>query len=576
MIPRCLLGAPASIALLAALLGSLAGCDRAPSPAAPPSAVPPANGSSTAQDPPATPWFAERAAPAGIDFVHSYGRERRYWIPETVSGGVALLDHDGDGDLDIYLVQGGDLVGGDELPGNRLYRNDGGLRFVDVTEAAGVGDRGYGVGCACADYDRDGDTDIYVTNVGPNVLYRNDGDGTFTDVTAAAGVGDPSFGSSAAFGDLDGDLYPELYIANYVRWSSDTELVCQSGAGGQDYCAPNNYKAPAMDTLYRNRGDGTFEDISAESGCRAIFGNGLGVVFGDLDGDGAKDIYVANDGNPNQLWRQVSPLRFADIAVTAGCAVDMNGLAEAGMGVTALDVDEDGDLDIMLTHLRGETNTYYRNEAGSFIDATVQAGLAGPSRDFTGFGVGFADFDHDGSLDLYVGNGRVARTSVTHAEDPYAEPNQLYAGLGGARFREVQPRGGTEKLLAHATRGIAFGDLDEDGDIDVVAQNSGAAPYLLENIAPKRGGSIQFTVLDREGREALDVPVTVSAGGRTISRIARRADGYCASNDPRVHVGLGSAPRAERVVVTWPGGVREEFGPFESGSRPVLRQGAGD
>ena len=569
------------------LLLGLLGCDsgtKSPPPSGGNANGNPKGAATTGAPAEAKPWFVDRAAEAGFDFTHSFGDERRFQLPETVTGGVALFDFDGDGDLGIYCVQGGDLLanasGAPKERGNRLYRNDREFRFVDVTSEAGVGDRGYGIGAAVGDFDRDGDPDLYVTNVGANVLYRNDGDGTFTDVTEAAGVGDASFGSSATFGDLDGDGAPELFIANYIRWSPETEIECESGAGRRDYCAPKNYQAPAPDTLYRNRGDGTFEDVSQSSGCRSIFGNGLGVVFADLDGDGRRDIYVANDGNPNQLWRQVSPLRFEDVAPGQGAAVDMNGVAEAGMGISVLDLDDDGDLDLFLTHLRGETNTFYRNDGLSFTDATVLTGLAGASRDFTGFGVVFGDFDHDGRSDLYVGNGRVMGSGSRYTDDIYAEPNQLFRGVGPSQFSEVQPRGGTDPLLAHCSRGVASGDLDDDGDLDLVVINSGGRAYLLENVAPKLGGSLTVTLRDAQGREVLGALLKITldhgtAPPRTMIRLADRGGSFASSHDPRVHIGLGSAKVVSEVIVTWPDGVREQFGPFASGGRPTVRYGTG-
>ncbi len=574
---------PLRFTCLTLLAIGLWGCDSGENTS---SATPPAKSLGTA--PPgqsASPWFVDRAALAGLDFQHIFGNERRFHLPETISGGIALLDIEGDGDLDIYCVQGGDLVDNVTGAGNRLFRNDGEFRFVDVTQASGVGDKGYGIGVAVGDIDRDGDPDLYVTNIGANVLYRNEGDGTFTDVTREAGVGDEAFGSSAAFADLDGDRFPELIVANYVNWRVGTEIDCTNGAGERDYCSPRNYRAPAADTVFRNRGDGTFENISEPSGCRSVFGNGLGVAVADFDRDGLPDLYIANDGNANQLWHQDSPLRFSDIAVSTGSAVDMNGAAEAGMGVTACDLDDDGDLDLLLTHLRGETHTFYRNDGNSFTDATVLSGLSAPSRDFTGFGIALGDFDHDGRLDLYVGNGRVMRASHSYGEDPYAEPNQLFRGVGPAQFEEVHPRGGTATLLAHTSRAVACGDLDNDGDLDLVVMNSGEPPYLLENIAPKAGGAITVTLEDAAGLDAEGAIVIAtlehgtlgpeSASPRPITRLAGRGGSYAASHDPRIHLGLGSAREVASLEVRWPGGRVEQFGPLAVGSRVTLREGSG-
>ncbi|WP_456428809.1 CRTAC1 family protein [Rhodocaloribacter sp.] len=521
------------------------------------------------------PWFEEVAAEAGIDFTHVRALRTRLWFPEIMSGGAGWIDYDGDGDLDLYLVQGGALdPGAPEHPGNRLFRNDDGT-FTDVTDEAGVGDGGYGMGCAVGDYDGDGDLDLYVTNVGPNVLYRNDGDGTFTDVTDEAGVGHPGWGTSAAFLDYDGDDRLDLYVVNYVDWSPRQEIACFAGGNERDYCQPANYQAPATDVLYHNEGDGSFEDVTRDAGIARARGNGLGVTTGDFDGDGRLELYVTNDGNPKQLWINRGDGSFEDRALVAGSAVNRQGMAEAGMGVAAVDIDHDGDLDLFMTHLRDETNTFYLNNGGVFEDATIRTGLAAPSIRYTGFGVGFADFDLDGFLDLYVANGRVGKTLAPLGDDPYGEPNQLFRGKGNGRFEEMSPPGGTARTFIETSRAAAFGDYDDDGDVDIAVVNNGGRVRLLRNRAGDGGRWAAFHVLDASGRDAVGAMVRLTAGGRTQWRAVATAYSYQASNDPRVHFGLAGVDRIEEVLVIWPGGERESFGPFVAGKVDTLRKGHG-
>lgn len=523
------------------------------------------------------PWFEEVAHEVGIDFVLHSGHRSRYWFPEIIMGGVGLCDFDGDGSLDLYFVQGRPLDSdATQQPTNKLYRNRGDGTFEDVTESAGAGDTGYGAGCACGDYDNDGDVDLYVTNVGPNVLYRNDGGMKFTDVSKKAGVDDASWGSSSAFVDYDGDGDLDLMVVNYINWSRGRELNCVSEGGMSDYCNPNNYNAPAPDVLYRNNGDGTFTDVTAQAGLNQAFGNGLGVACGDFNGDGRMDIYVANDGMRNQLWMNQGAGRFSDEALLSGCAVNAHGMPEAGMGVTCVDIEGDGDLDLFLSHLRNESNTFYLNVNGMFEDTTASMGLAASSFTYTGFGLGFADFDHDGVLDLYIANGRVMlHYPRLNPADPYAQPNQLMRGLAGERFEEVTPQGGTAKLGVHTSRAAALGDIDNDGDIDVVVANKDAAPYVLRNTIGGRGQWVMFRLLFSHGSDALGAMVRVTAGGVSHWRTVQPHYGYCSSSDPRVHCGLGQTSTVDSVSVRWPSGKEEAFGPFPAGKLHVLVEGRG-
>ena len=518
------------------------------------------------------PWFIEVSEQLGIQFQHVRAAEQRYWLPEIMSGGAAWLDYDDDGDLDLYLVQGGDLREETGLA-NRLYRNDGTAGFVDVTDQAGVGDQGYGMGCAVGDYDGDGDVDLYVTNVGPDVLYRNEADGTFSERTAEAGVGDPGWGTSAAFLDYDRDGRLDLFVTRYVNWSDQRELECYSGGRRRDYCLPN-YQSPATDILYHNDGDGSFSDVTAASGLAQSKGSGLGVASADFDGDGWIDIYVANDGDPNQLWINGGDGSFRDQALLSGNAVNRHGMAEAGMGVAVGDVGDDGDFDLLITHLRNQSNTLYVNQDGYFDDLTAVSGLSAPSLAYTGFGAGFADFDLDGELDLYVANGRVVLgESDSQETDSFAESNLLFRGIGGGRFQEARPRGGVEPEVPDTSRAAAFANYDNDGDIDVLVVNNQGKARLLSNLSSARQGNwIGFSLEDEIGNEAPGALVRVTAGDRNWWRLSHRAYSYLASNDPRIHVGLGEAPEVDEVEVRWPDGTVESYGRFPAGRIHRLRK----
>ena len=525
-------------------------------------------------------WFEEVANKVGLVFSVVPFRVQRFYMPEEMPGGVALFDYDLDGDLDVYLGQGGDI---DDTPkpdiGNRLFRNRGDGTFEDVTDEAGVGDPKYAMACACGDYDSDGDIDLFVSNLGSNVMYRNNGDGTFTDVTEPAGMSTDAWGESAVFLDYDGDGDLDLFVANYLNWSPDRELECRGPGDRRDYCAPGSYQAPAPDTLYRNNGDGTFTDVSETAGLRAAFGYGLGVAAGDFDSDGLIDIYVANDQTANQLWLNTGNGTFRDAALLSGCALSGMGKAEASMGVMAIDFENDGDSDLFLSHLRNETNTFYLNGAGMFDDRTSQLGLGTPSMAFTGFGLGFADFDHDGVLDLYVANGRVKLDDpAPDPSRPYAEPNQLFRGHAsttGVRVEESLPRGGTNTLLVEMSRAAAFGDLVNDGDVDIVISNIAGPLQILRNIAGSRGHWIMFRVLNTRNMNSMGASVRIKAGGQTQWRTVQRAYSYCASNDPRIHFGLGDAETVEDVLVRWPNGDEETFGAHRAGKIHTLSQGGG-
>lgn len=548
---------------LVCLLLAAGACGATPEGPAP-SAAPGADGSA---------WFEDVATSRGLSFVHRSGHRTRFLLPEIMGGGTALFDMDGDGDLDLLLVQSGDMAAPAGTPaGHRLYENTGDGTFTDVSDSHGLAAiGGYGMGVATADYDNDGDVDVYITGYGSAVLLQNDGRGRFTDVTRAAGVAAPGWTTSATFTDIDADGHLDLFVVRYLDWAPDRERECFSLTGQVDYCAPRNYDAPTTDLLYRNNGNGTFTDISRAAGLGAAVGNGLGVIADDVNGDGRVDLFVANDATPNHLWMNAGGLRFQETALTMGVAIDQDGAPKAGMGVHAADVDDDGDNDIVVMNLDTESDSFFRNEGRFFVDATTSVGLRVASRRFTRFGVALLDFDNDGRLDLYEANGRVGLQSETFAPDPYAEPNLLFRGVPGGRFEEVRPRGGTTTPHIATSRAAAFGDVDDDGGIDIVVANRDGGPHLLRNVVPTRGRWLLMRVVER-GRDALGASLRVTAGGRTIRRDVRTGYSYLAANDPRVHVGLGDVRQVEAVDVTWADGATERFGPFEAGRVVTLER----
>jgi hypothetical protein len=521
-------------------------------------------------------WFEDVAEHAGLKFVYHSGHRDRYLLPEIMGGGVALLDIDGDGYLDVYFVQGESVLDPAVADSTaRLFRNRRNGTFEDVTIGSGADVRGYGMGIAAGDFDNDGATDLYVTRMGSNVLLRNDGRGHFTDVTDRAHVANSGWSTGAAFLDYDGDGFLDLFVVHYVNWSPHLEMSCYNASGGADYCSPRKYNAPAAATLYHNNGDGTFSDVSVNAGVTSAVGNGLGIVLGDFNGDGRIDVFVANDSTPNHLWLNQGSGRFQNVALEAGCAVDYDGRAKAGMGTHAMDVSGTGRLDLLVVNLEGEADSFFRNQGEFFVDDTAAVGLRATSRPFTRFGAAMLDFDNDGRLDLFEANGRIARQSELFSEDPYAEPNLLFHGTIDGKFEEVLPRGGTAQLSVGAGRGSAFGDLDNDGGIDIVIADRDGPARLLHNVVANRGHWIMFRVIDQHGRDAVGATISATAGGRTVRRDVQTAYSYLSSNDPRVHVGLGTATVVSNVMVRWPDGRSESFGTFAADQIRTLRQGAG-
>jgi hypothetical protein len=550
--------------LVAVLLGlGLCGCDR---PAPPPPAAPVTTAVSTpissAPKTIAEPWFTRMEASSGLDFRHASGQSGRFWFPEIETGGVGLIDYDRDGRLDVFCVDGGSLEPGrPHPPKHRLYRNLGEWKFADVTVAAGLAcPDGYGMGCAVGDYDGDGYSDLYVTQLGSNRLYRNQGNGTFADVTAKAGVAVNSWSTSAAFVDYDGDGHLDLLVANYVRWSPATEQECFSSGGRRDYCGPKSFSAPLPPSLFHNQGNGTFADVTEAAGLTRTYGNGLGVATGDFDHDGRIDLFVANDAMANQLWLNQGGGKFVDDALLRGCGFNAVGVPRAGMGVVAVDLLQRGWLDLFVTHLVGEGHGLFLNRNGQFTDFISPDGPMAGSLPYTGFGVAFADFDLDGELDVYVGNGRVRLEARARAEsDPYAEPNSLLRGRGAGRFEAVNPPGGVLPEILGTSRGVAAGDLDGDGAPDLVVIERDGPVTLLRNRMGQGRHWVQFELRDRAGREVRNAVLRLEGGGKTQWRQHQPNEGYCSSQDPRTHFGLGNRVEPVRLQVRWPDGKAEEF-----------------
>ena len=569
-------GAATSIQAFLVLALLLGGCSKSASPLSPANDAKPAPAAKTSE-----PWFAEVSAQADVSFAMQTGhRPGRYLMPEIKGGGVGVLDYDGDGLLDIFCVQAGSLYPDvANRPTHKLFHNLGNWRFEDVTEAAGVAGNGsFGMGCACGDYNGDGRVDLYETALGTNALYRNNRNGTFTDVTREAGVGGGGkWGTSAAFFDYDLDGHLDLVVANYIGWSREIEVECYSQGGQPDYCSPLNYNAPSMVTLYHNRGDGTFENVTLAAGLDKAYGYGLGVICADFNQDGLPDIFVANDATPNQLWINQGNGAFKDEALIRGCAVNGMGMSEAGMGIAVADLFGRGVFDLFVTHLTGEANRLFHNTGnGYFEDMVTPKGPGVTSWPYTSFGVGFFDFDNDGILDLYVANGRVKRGMTDlDPKDPYAEPSNLLRGSGGAEFEEIFPQGGTDPPLLAAGRGAAFGDLDNDGGIDIVVVNRDSPTHVLRNLVGHRGRWIKFKVLNRAGTDAIGAMARLEAGDKRYWQQVQPNQSYCSNNDPRIHFGLGKVERVDRIVIRWPRGGEETFGPFEVNRIYQLPEGTG-
>jgi hypothetical protein len=587
---------PVRLAALLMGLLLLAGCGDRPVP-------PPTAASSSSGGNPDSEWFTDRAKESGLDFVHVNGMSGRFYLAEILAPGVALFDYDNDGDLDVYLVQGHTLELTNlptsqvtNLPTNqftnsvlrgRLYRNDlkvgaegRTLRFTDVTEASGIDARGYGMGVAAGDVNNDGCVDLYLTNFGPAQMFRNNCDGTFTDVSDQSGTDHSGWSVSAAFLDFDRDGWLDLYVGNYLRYTIEGDTVCFSASGARNYCTPKTYE-PLPDRLYRNRRDGTFADVSARAGIAREFGPALGIATADFDGDGWIDIYVANDGQENQLWINRRNDTFANTALLSGAALTADGKAEASMGVDAGDFDNDGDEDLFMTELTGEgANLYVNDGTGTFEDRSVSSGLGAATLPYTGFGAALIDVDNDGRLDILTVNGAVQTIqALAQAHDPFPlhQRKQLLQNIGGGKFEDVTARAGAVFQLSEVSRGAAFGDVDNDGDVDVmVGNNNGPTRLLINNVGSRAHWiGLRLTGGDRvEGRDMLGARVEILRKGVPALMRRARADGsYASANDPRVLAGLGNSTERPTVRVRWPSGREEEWTDVPIDRYTTLKEG---
>ncbi len=526
------------------------------------------------------PRFADVTKEAGIDFVHVNGANGRKYVIETVGPGGGFLDYDSDGDLDIYLINGAEVRGTQlpEKPTNRLYRNEGNGRFADVTAATGTGDTGYGMGCAAADIDNDGDLDFYVTNFGTNVLYRNDGPwpgGRFADISARAGVDDERWGSSCAFADVDRDGYVDLYVANYHDFSYANHRTCSEGGSGIElYCGPEAFNG-VRDVLYRNNGDGTFANITETTGLLNAEGKELGVVFGDVDLDGDPDLYLANDKTANFLFVNDGQGRFEEVGLLAGAAYNEDGDVEAGMGVDMGDFNGDKWPDLFVTNFQWETNTLYHNLGdGTFADETFIRGLGKASIPFLSWGTRFVDFDNDGDRDIFIANGHLESEVESYENTTFAQRNQLFLSDGQGRFEEFKKVEGTALAIRKVSRGTAFGDYDNDGDMDILVANCADATTLMRNDGGNQNNWLRVRLRGtRSNGAAIGARVELVSGALELVDEVRSGAGYLSQSDLRLFFGLGARQQVDRLKVFWPSGLVEEVEGISANQEIILIEG---
>jgi enediyne biosynthesis protein E4 len=502
--------------------------------------------------------FTDISGSAGLHFRHINGASPEKHLAETMGSGGLFFDFDNDGWIDIFLVDGGSLADPAlaRQARHRLFRNRGNGTFDDVTQSSGIRTLGYGMGACAGDYDNDGLVDLYITSVGPNTLYRNAGGGAFTDVTRTAGVGSPLWSTACAFADLDKDGYLDLFVVNYVSADGERNPYCGNARlNVRFYCHPLVYE-PLPSVVYRNNGDGTFSDVSAESGIGALRGNGLGVVIADYDDDSWPDIFVANDSVPNFLFHRTGAWRYEDVALQTGVAVASDGRARAGMGTDAADYDGDGRLDLVVTNLDFEMFSLFRGLGGRlFTYATPESGIGAATLPFVGFGAVFFDFDNDTLLDVAFANGHMLDNPERfRAGTSHAQRNLLFRNVGAGRFRNVTATAGPGFALEKVGRGLAVGDIDNDGNLDLLVTNNGQTADLLRNEGSGHHALVIRLIGTQSNRDGIGARLRLTSAGRTQMREVKGGSSYLSQNDLRQHFGLGESTRAERLEVTWPSG----------------------
>jgi enediyne biosynthesis protein E4 len=517
------------------------------------------------------PAFTDIAAAVGLDLVNVAGDPATNYIIDSTGNGGGLVDYDGDGDLDVFLAQGATAGGAERML--HLYRNDG-ASLVDVSDVAGLTARGWANGLCSADVDDDGDEDVYLTAHGPNLLLLNDGRGGFAP-------GDPEiagddWSSSCAFADYDGDGRVDLYVANYVVF--EPERIPPRGCqylGHDTFCGPLGLRGVA-DRLLRNLGGGAFADVTEEAGIGAAEHYGLAVLFADLDGDDRPDVFVANDSQPNDFFHNRGDGTFQELGLLSGLAISGLAEAQAAMGVDIGDIDGDGDFDLFITNFSQDHNTLYRNGGpGVFADVTFASGLGGPSMPYLAWGTGLRDFDNDGLLDLFVANGHIYEDVDDFGiGSTYRERNLLFLNRGGGRFEDATAAAGSGLAVVKSSRGAAFGDLEGDGDVDILVVNMAATPTLLRNDGPG-GGFLTLRLLGGHGnRDALGAVVRLTADGRSQVAQVRSGESYLSSHDARQHFGLGAAPAVEALTIRWPDAGRRRFAGLPANRVLVVPEGA--